>query len=229
MISVHVQGGLGNQLFQLFAGAALALDTQRTLCMYFDDHKRKGMNGSFYNVPIQPNVRFQDHREAREFEYTPLPSRGNVRLHGYFQNVHYFQTRFREVVDLLGIKHDVTYVLPGTVIHVRRTDYTQLKHFYVQLDDTYYMKSVQDLPTPMTIVTDDAGDPYVKGLAERLGASVRSTNTVDDFWFISAHDNIVCANSSYSVMAALFARNRNANVNLKVPPKFLCNGCAIKI
>jgi hypothetical protein len=229
MISVHVQGGLGNQLFQLFAGASLALDTNRNLCMYFDDHKRKSLNGIFYIVPQQPSVRFQEHKETREFEFSPLPQRGNIRLHGYFQNVQYFQKRFSEIVDVLKIKHDVSYTLPGTVIHVRRTDYTTLKHFYVQLDDSYYLPSIHDLPKPFTIVTDDAQDAYVQNLASRLDATVRSTNTVDDFWFISAHDNIVCANSSFSVMAALFARKRNRDVRLKLPETFLCNGCAIKI
>lgn len=229
MISVHVVGGLGNQLFQLFAGAALALNTNRSICMSFHDHKRQNFNGSFYTVKEQPPVRFSDYKEADIFAYKPLPQSGNVRLHGYYQNLRYFDGRLDDIVRLLQIRHDTNVTYPGTVIHVRRTDYTTLQHLYVQLDDAYYLPSLQDLPAPYTIVTDDPNDPYVNKLSAHLHAAVRSTNTVDDFWFLSAFDNIVCANSSFSVMAAVFARRRNAGVNIRVPPKFFHSGGAIKV
>lgn len=86
-------GGLGNQLFQLFAAASAALDQKKQLQCHFvsTGTPRKCYNGIVYTCLDKPKdksfVRFAE----QEFVYCPVPDKpSHVETFGYFQQTKYF-------------------------------------------------------------------------------------------------------------------------------------------
>lgn len=228
MISVVLNGGLGNQLFQIFAGAALAIKTNRKLVCKHIDARRDCANGKLFFVKPEPSINFKDFKEPREFEVCssfPFLQTESIRLHGYFQHKNYFDMIFDECAKLISFPAP-THQYPGTAIHVRRTDYKNLAHIYVQLSKDYYVSSIQDMPRPFTIVTDEC-DAFVHDLAKTLSAEIRSNDTYSDFAFLCGHQNVVCANSTFSWWAGYLVKRRGGTVI--VPKVFLRNGKTIEL
>lgn len=218
-----LKGGLGNQLFQLFAAARLAVTYKCPLVCTFSDSKRACSNGHLFHVPSEPKgLSLRTLRETREFAVTPLHGPG-VRLDGYFQHAGYFHELFDECASLVRFKQ-FEHSKPGTVVHVRRTDYVSLSHIYVQLPLEYYTTACHTCEGPITIVTDCVDD-YVRELATLLRADVRSSTAHDDFQFLCEHNSIVCANSTFSWWAGYLIRRRGGTAVL--PPMFLTNGSTI--
>lgn len=226
MICVTLQGGLGNQLFQIFTAAALAVRTNRGLCATFHESPtpRECFLGRVFHCKAQTCGQIV--RESREFSVQNFPD-GNIHLVGYFQHKNYFDEWFEEAARLLDFQVPNVY-LPGTAIHVRRTDFTKLQHIYVQLDKEYYTKALKHLPRPYTIVTDDPRDSFVVSLANEIAADeIRCTSTWEDFVFLASHTHLVCANSTFSWWAGYLAKRQGAHVT--VPPVFLRNGSTISL
>jgi len=98
MISILLQGGLGNQLFQLFTAISYALDQKEKIVIpseKIDGHNRptywtsllKRLKESVEKVDVK---KIQKLAESG-FHYTPLPLVPNVMLVGYFQSYKYFE------------------------------------------------------------------------------------------------------------------------------------------
>lgn len=127
MISVYLQGGLGNQLFQIFAGISYAIDHKipYKLTKYNQNSKdprsppsELAPNGhprpTYWNnflYKLEPftaenDTLFQKHvkdvyREPR-FEYQELPYKQNFMIVGYWQSYKYFEHNLQSILDLIG-------------------------------------------------------------------------------------------------------------------------------
>jgi hypothetical protein len=225
-IVVTVCGGLGNQLFQLFTAYALGLQTNRPVYVKNTCSNREFANKIIFTVDTRiPQESYTAYNEAKEFELCDLPQLGSVSLHGYFQCSEYFDSVFPLVKDRLKIQFPPERY-PGTVLHIRKTDYVTFQNIYVQLDKTYY-ENASIFPGPYSIVTDDKNHPFVKDLANRFHATVYSRDTYTDFWFLFGHAYIVCANSTFSWWASYFAQKDHDAVVLR-PDVYLKNGQTIK-
>jgi hypothetical protein len=115
MITVHLMGGLGNQMFQLFAAAAHARNQGAQLVIppfvqggrptYWDS-----LFTSFKHLVAQQDplalrflTSFPLYKEPA-FHYSPLPPMTtNLALHGYFQSPLYFQEHFLAIADQLHL------------------------------------------------------------------------------------------------------------------------------
>ena len=220
-----VNGGLGNQLFQLFTAYALALKTRRTLYVKNGCSNREFANHKIFTVNTNvPEESYTLFHEPTEFRECALPLSGNVCLSGYFQCSSYFDAYFSDIVKGLCIAFPKERY-PGTVLHVRKTDYETYEHIYVQLGKDYY-RNATAFPGPYTLVTDDPNHPFVKDLAEELSASIVSRDTYTDFWFLFGHSYIVCANSTFSWWASYFAQKDHDAVVLR-PDAYLKSGQTI--
>ena len=94
MISIYLQGGLGNQLFQIFTAIAYAMDHHEKLVFpsfkadidtrptYWDTILKRLKDG------IDPKLNCDTITKHHEqtFHYTPLPKLSNVMFVGYFQS-----------------------------------------------------------------------------------------------------------------------------------------------
>ena len=132
-VSVHLMGGLGNQLFQIFATIAEAKQCNVDFIFpyssilpyngpigngtprytYWHSLLDNLLNHTTYidnlnqNNPTMTNDDIDRYMVLKEngFHYTPLPERitSNVKLFGYYQSYKYFEREFREICELVGI------------------------------------------------------------------------------------------------------------------------------
>lgn len=225
MIVSTVCGGLGNQLFQLFTAYALGLKTNRPVYAKNTCSNREFANRIVFTVDTAvPNQTTRSYSEPKEFEVCALPESGSVCLVGYFQCSQYFDSLFWDIKKGLQISFPPERY-PGTVLHVRKTDYVTFQHVYVQLGKAYY-DNAKSFPGPYSIVTDDKNHPFVQDLANDLSADVYSRDTYTDFWFLFGHSYIVCANSTFSWWASYFAQKDHDATVLR-PTIYLTNGQSI--
>ena len=97
MKTVEIQGGLGNQLFQIFTLISYSLDNNDQF--YFDDRdvERNGKNTTYFNTILHELQKYRKKDtinyiyKERSFSYERIPSLRDVKLFGYFQSYKYFE------------------------------------------------------------------------------------------------------------------------------------------
>lgn len=218
-ISIQLQGGLGNQFFQIFTAAAEAIRSNRKLVCTHIDAKRQTYNGLYFTVPTEPKgLQFQQVEETKEFHVQEFPQNCNIRLHGYFQKKEYFDTLFEASCALIHFKMPIVTKKQGTGIHIRRSDYLQALFLYDVLDENYYKFQIQNCERPYMIYTEDPRDPVTQQIAKTLGAEIQSSSK--DFESLMSYNSLILANSTYSWWAAYLAKKvrPHESFTIKVPP-----------
>jgi hypothetical protein len=132
MITATIMGGLGNQLFQIFATIAAALRNNDTFFFLYY-HENMGPPGyprythwttllcklRSYLTPSSDvaNKMFQSLPTWNEigFHYTPLPTETPkypkpLRLHGYFQSYKYFEDKYENICDMIQLTQQQTMI-----------------------------------------------------------------------------------------------------------------------
>ena len=132
MITATIMGGLGNQLFQIFAVIAAALRNHDTF-FFMHQQELPGPIGfqrythwttllrglRRYLTPSNPVTEkmFQSLPRWDEigFQYTALPTETvkypkPLRLHGYFQSEKYFADKYTEICDMLQLREQQTWI-----------------------------------------------------------------------------------------------------------------------
>ena len=118
MITIALQGGLGNQLFQIFAVISHAIDMRVQFVFpesKLDTHSAGGAERpTYWNSILTKLNAFLTCIEfkcpvyvEKHFHYRPLPRldrRHNLRLFGYYQSPKYFTNNYESIVKLLGLK-----------------------------------------------------------------------------------------------------------------------------
>lgn len=167
MIIGILAGGLGNQLFQIFATIAYSLEYNNS----FGFLNKKQTIGITYRCtywntllkPLQPflldsyiAMNFRRIQE-REFKYKKLPSlfiNENIELIGYFQSYKYFESYKQAIFSLIKLeqyKQDIIYKTDylntdKTIsMHFRIGDYKKLQHIYPILSVDYYRNALKTI------------------------------------------------------------------------------------
>jgi hypothetical protein len=184
MITVLINGGLGNQLFQVFATLAAAIRTGGACYFLRVPTDAVGKRPTYWNtllrslipmtvIPTQANVqrfmRLPEHREPA-FAYTPLllPRKPDMKLVGYFQSHKYFNDVQDAIYDKLqlrdqqrGILAESAWFPSGAVtvaMHFRIGDYTHIQESHPVLPLEYYRRALNHV---VRGVTPDAGSIHV--------------------------------------------------------------------
>lgn len=165
-ITVHQMGGMGNQLFQIFATLAYAL---RHKCVFKFEYREvliTSLPRSTYWMNLLKSLQtfttryvlnFPIYKEP-EFTYTPIPVPEKMpqqfKLYGYFQSEKYFKDKYSIILKL--IKWDTTqetiktkyakYLSNHPVsMHFRIADYAKLTHVYHIQKYEYYQQALETL------------------------------------------------------------------------------------
>ena len=131
ILSCKLMGGLGNQLFQIFATISLALSTKKLYVFPYSDVLTTGIvrrtywyslldnlwNNTTWNNPEVDNPRIFSLPQIEEkgFEHDELVvvrvnlEKNPACLHGYFQSYKYFEKHYETIIQLIGlrVKQDV--------------------------------------------------------------------------------------------------------------------------
>jgi hypothetical protein len=156
-------GGLGNQLFQIFATIAYALENNKSFGFLYTQHlggtvdtiKRSTYWDNFFvsikNFTHERLPKMQTKKEEG-FEYSKLESttETDLMLFGYFQSYKYFASYFQTICRI--IKLDKTKVRVMTKypynfysisMHFRLGDYKTISDYHPILEYEYYEKALE--------------------------------------------------------------------------------------
>jgi hypothetical protein len=160
MISINLQGGLGNQLFQIITAMAYCIEYGEKLVIstskwdaelrpvYWDTLLKKLKDN------IDPKLKIDTMPKITEngFHYTPLPKQSNVVLNGYFQSYKYFDKHFETIYKRLNFKMEQEFIrtqyleIEDTIsLHFRIGDYIPLQLHHPLLYDNYYVKAINEI------------------------------------------------------------------------------------
>jgi len=160
MITCNIIGGLGNQLFQIFATISYALKHKQVFCFTY-----KTMTGKrpmywdnflstlklFTNARIMPNVQIVDEL----LYYSVVPNnQHNIMLTGYFQNPAYFKENYKSICRMIRLdeqKEKIKEIMQdidfnnSISMHFRQGDYLLLPDHYKILTYEYYKNSLDHI------------------------------------------------------------------------------------
>ncbi len=173
-ITAYLMGGLGNQLFQIFATIAASMNFNVPFVFEYSTVLTSGVWRPTYwdnmlarlkiyttaNVHNNPNLRL--FRE-NGFEYNTIHMQGPyTSLHGYFQSYKYFADQYNAIANMIGLSRlkqtikDKTKVLSTnkeTVsLHFRLGDYKDKQGHHPVLPIKYYINALREVPSKSRVI-----------------------------------------------------------------------------
>lgn len=166
IVTVHLMGGLGNQLFQIAAAYAYAKDNGLELALpssWADRPDRPPLWNSYLDISKWKNIINEDQYNNAPwliisesgFEFKTLPPLGNhvwfCKLLGYFQSSQYF-SKYKDEIRIALQPHPLLLAESKTnlkdvsiedtdkwiVAHVRRGDYVNNPDYHLVCTSEYY-------------------------------------------------------------------------------------------
>jgi hypothetical protein len=170
MILGNLMGGLGNQLFQIFATISYALKNNISFTFLnikntpgityrqtYWDSLLQNLSPFLTDINNQPVYLYNLGEE--KFSYTELPlldnstKTANIQLNGYFQSYKYFEQYFPSICSLIQLEKQKDIVRTNDInsvnfdktisIHFRIGDYKSLIHLHPIMTKEYYEKSLK--------------------------------------------------------------------------------------
>lgn len=196
-------GRLGNQLFQIAATVALAIENNDDYVFpLWPEAPNFNLVDCFSNNIVNQNV----FRETG-FTYSPISYRPNMDLEGFFQSEKYFINSQDVIQSLLTPRVGYPIQYNHTAIHVRRGDYLNLTKEYAQLGMEYYGKAMQMISSKYYIVfSDDIAWCKANFKGSNIIFSEGKSPVNDLALMLSCEHNII-ANSSFSWWGAYLNKN----------------------
>lgn len=211
MISVKLQGGLGNQLFQIAAGCHKAYQSMRAFRIISSVPTPHSSQDYFASILQKWRSFLGDEPSGSQpihetsFVYTDAPtSPPELTLYGYFQNYRYVPSDFCASLVLPPVDRR-----PGAFLHIRGGDYVGHPLHDVGLD-AYYMRAVSLFPqgTHFYVFTNDIAYAKTRPIFASISHSfVHEPNEVTCLALMAACSlGGICANSTFSWWGAYLNR-----------------------
>jgi hypothetical protein len=169
MITVKLQGGLGNQLFQIFTTIAHAFDCNEQFFFIYSETLPYGIlrptywnnflqHLKIYTVTPPPFGKMVTTFNEPAFHYTgPPPHPTNkdhiLMLDGYFQTPKYFAKHLAKINEMIQLvpqleNQKITspiWISEACSLHFRLGDYTDKQDYHTVLPIGYYINSINQL------------------------------------------------------------------------------------
>ncbi len=232
-VSISLQGGLANNMFQIACAYSYGKKHNKELVLL--NHKigivHNSINSYKDNVlkdfDFFDAYNFSNFKGLREsqFSYNELPKiEGNIILDGYFQSEKYFNEYKEEIQNLFLSDEHISLIremfkdkLNNTTcsIHVRRGDYVNLQDIHPVQNMNYYMKAIKSMPkeTVFLIFSDDITwcKNNFPNIPEKF-VFIEGQKDYEDLYLMSLCNHNIIANSSFSWWGAWLNKNENQKV-----------------
>jgi hypothetical protein len=218
MISCRLQGGLGNQMFQISAAYALALRNNDLACFDLSNCHTplQGNQANTYSETLFSKLCNTRHLNIGKiytepnFSFNEIIYENNLLLNGFFQSEKYFFDFKKDILDLfqLPINKIKKPIDNLTSVHVRRGDYLKLQDYHSVLSKDYYLKAMDIIGGNFIFFSDDMD--WVKDNFKGDNIIYSENNDeILDMCLMSICDNNIIANSSFSWWGAYLNKNEN--------------------
>ena len=224
---VNLQGGLGNQIFQIAFALELMSHNIRTFCdiHFYDSNMQfprqleldplefgiKSIKFKSNKIFSKLNTLFQeiDTFKFEDFKYLN-------RFIGYYQDFMIIEKHKEILKELLKIQN-MPYDNEKVLIHIRQDDYKKINQ---DLTDSYYAKSIDEFlginkNYKFDIFTDDLDFvPNIKIFKniDQIYYPDANIKPLEVFRDMSRYQNFIVANSSFSALAAFLSNSKSEKV-----------------
>jgi len=220
MITSFIQGGLGNQLFQICAGLSLAKDLGVEFRLVKDQHSLplQGTRISNYYSNIFKNINFLQEDDLKNltvyseksFEYQEIPKIDNIALFGYYQSEKYFKHNNFFINEILNFPHQQ--IKEGCIsLHFRQGDYKNNPNIHHIQNIDYFQKAINYIgPYKKLLIFSDSDLPDNFKFSNM--EIIKSNNDLEDLAIMSSCEHNIISNSTFSWWAAWFNKNTNKKI-----------------
>lgn len=230
-------GGLGNVLFQYFAGYSLGKEYNYQVYYQINYNYWRGDINQYQIFQhlnfIDLNTITDNYIDYNEphFYYTPIKLENtNYKLSGYYQSYKYSEKYIKQIKDELFYNVATLYFKieqqyysmkndkPSCLIHVRRGDYLNYHNVHPTCSDDYYRKAITLIPGCRYFVFSD-DIPYISNWSVLKNVDyviVDINNPEEILIFMSLCEHFIIANSTLSLVAYMLRNNQYAKL---VAPK----------
>jgi hypothetical protein len=223
ILTTNVQGGLGNQLFIIFAALGTAISQNKIFKI--TKHDSTYPRGTYWDTLLSklPTVEKIEERIDHNFEekdYSIVEAipvyKGNTSIKGFFQSSFYFSHISEKIREIIGLKKIDQMIVDKKIkklrekwsgkdlimIHVRRGDYLKHSDFHLNLPKEYYYKSLKhfDQDKSVFIIFSDDIEYCKNELFKDIHLNFDYISDVDyrELIMMSMMDGGIIANSSFS-------------------------------
>ena len=232
MLSTQLQGGLGNQMFQIAAAYGVALRNNAIPEFNFENHYlplqgRKAKNyidSIFRNIKINNALHsFENIYQEQSHHFSEIEYKEDLCLVGYFQSEKYFSDCEDEIRELFGPSAEINSYLQGkysavlnkisTSIHIRRGDYLKFSNIHPQCTQEYYIKAMSLVaPTEVYVIFSDDPEWCKRNFTGNKFYVVDNEEDYIDMYLMSQCSNNIIANSSFSWWGGWLNANQSKKV-----------------
>lgn len=230
MITCYLQGGLGNQMFQIAAVTALAIENNDIAVFDKRNHNlplqgRKAdcyIDNVFRNINFSDSIKTMNFYKEEEFFYKKIPYRESLTVSGYFQSEKYFYSHEKQIRELFSpSEKTINYLLDKypqiakqgvTSIHVRRGDYLKFKDIHPPCSLKYYVEATKKFKNSDFFVFSDDPDWCQKVFKSEKFTIISEEQDYNELYLMSMCKNNIIANSSFSWWAAWLNKNQNKTI-----------------
>tara|TARA_R110000822_G_scaffold180655_1_gene320387 strand:+ start:345 stop:1115 length:771 start_codon:yes stop_codon:yes gene_type:complete len=224
MISCHLQGGLGNYMFQIATTCSIAKDNNSKPIFNDKKYLKVHKNIDTYKTNILRNINFDSNFKYDKiyyepfFNYSPIRFSENLMLYGYFQSEKYFKHNRKLILDIFSPtleiitkienKYNLIDFKKSCSIHIRRGDYLKLQNHHPPCDMEYYKNAMNRMPnnTDYLIFSDDIKWCKENFIGDQFTFIENETDVIDLHLMSLCKHNII-ANSSFSWWGAWLNNN----------------------
>jgi len=222
MITSIYRGGLGNQLFQVATGYALAKDNNTDYFIDKTNHTEIGqgntidhyINSIFEKSPT--NDLFDGSRpnyKESQFNYCPIPFQANMILDGYFQSEKYFKNYKATLNHLFGFDdiNESNTSEVSCVIQIRTGDFLSNYIFNV-VTPSYFREALELIKSKYNnvkfVVVSDDWSRAASYLPTDNVYQVSRGSELDDLRLMSKADCCIISNSSFGWWGSYLGKDK---------------------
>lgn len=234
MVTSFLQGGLGNQLFQVAAAYNLAKKNDDYSEFNFNvshtplqgNNVLKYKNSIFKEFKHSENLKIENIFYQKGHAFEDIEYKKNLLIHGYFQSEKFFIENKNDIIEKFkkGIKSDyikynniITFLekikinkKPIVSIHVRRGDYLKFPHIHPVCNLDFYLKAMNIIKNKIgeinfLFISDDKN--WIRENFSNLGIISPFNDDVEDLILMYKSDHNIIANSTFSWWGAYLNEN----------------------
>lgn len=238
MITVVIQGGLGNQLFQFAYGRALTekgKDVIYNVSFFSDNKKYTKRSYQLNNFLLSDFIKTETISKKQKFttrvlnkldvdrrvRYVKQPN-DNYVADGYFTSEKYFSSIRAILLKEIVIKEPSALYLEwvkriknndnAVVVHARRSDF--INSGFVNLDETYYKKALSYFGSDMEIFAFSDDIDWLKRTLNRpvIQVSGQGLKDYEEMILMTKAKNFIIANSTFSWWGAWLSPYKDKKV-----------------